>query len=271
MSEAKIKQLTDVNNALVYPVTLADSTYVKKQDENGEEYFDNLNNVINDIYDKLLWKALTINNFKMSPSTTNYEVGHTINSLTFTWDTNKRPITITFNNEPLDIENSNSYSQTLTDVIKDTPGSKSYKVIATHKDKDGITDLPPVQVSTSISWNYYVFYGSCLTSDLDNITLSKDNPNKYLYAATKSGITVNVPIDGSLWIAVQSNYKVKNIVDTANQNTPYQLEVVKDDNGNDKNFTYTLPNGETTNYNIYYRYTDDKWTPTITISLESKK
>ena len=301
----EIKQLVNVNNEPIYPVVVTDSVFyteTKIDSETNKEYevsstltdvikelkeksidsleaskvsytHNNNNNVeeaLDNLYDMINWKVLTIDNFKMSPSTTSYEVGTNISSLTFTWDTSRKPNTLTFNNSALTVENDNSYSHPLTNVVKSAPGSNSYKVTATYLDKDGKTNLTAESTSKSISWNYYVFYGSCLTSNLNSITLSRDNTNKYLYATSKSGITMNVPVNSSLWVAVQSDYKVNNIVDTANMNTSYQLEVVKDANGNAKNFSYTLPNNVTVNYNIYYRHTDNVWDPTMTISLAKK-
>jgi hypothetical protein len=92
----------------------------------------------------------------MSPSTTTYEIG-TSQEVTFSWEFNKVPTSVVFNNVSQPLATSGS---TKLNVTRSSHGTLTYKLTAKYKDKD--PDFAEEKVEPTKSINFYnKYYWGC--------------------------------------------------------------------------------------------------------------
>lgn len=288
----EIKQLVNVSNEPIYPVAITDSVYyteTKINSETNEEYevsstltevikelkeksidsleaskvsytHNNNNNVeqaLDNLYDMINWKALTITISK-SPNTSTYEFGDkpnisvTVNVnkvLSNNQEGNKYKLEGGLVNETPSVSD-NQLTYTFSDLKPTT--NTTYKFTGYSKNKDGSDEENTA--STSVSFKYKVFYKvlNWTNDDLDisDFSLSHTDSNYQFYNNTLTFKNIIVTYSNRFCLCVPSNYKITSAKNISSSNAPVEYMQYKN-NGIVYEYTYDY-NDTTSTYNIWY-------------------
>ncbi len=144
-----------------------------------------------DRLDNLEYKPMTITSFSVTPGPI-FEIGSTIDKLTFSWAFNKTPKTVTFNNEAID---NTLTSKELTGLALKT--NKSYTLVA--EDNKGSSASKTV----SVSFLHGVYYGAAesITESGQIISLVRK-----LQAGRNITFEVGAGVNDYIWYCLPTSY-----------------------------------------------------------------
>lgn len=284
-----IKQLIDVNGTLVYPTSHTDAIYYNETttNESGEveieqklltEVIDelkeksidsleaskvsytynnnsNVEQALNNLYDMINWKALTITISK-NPNTTTYEFGDEPNisvivkvnkMLSNNQEGNKYKLEGGLVNKTPSVSD-DQLTYTFSDLNPTI--NTTYKFTGYSKNKDGSDEENTA--STSVSFKYKVFYKvlNWTNDDLDisDFSLSHTDSNYQFYNNTLTFRNIYVTYSNRFCLCVPSNYKITSAKNISSSNAPVDYVQYKN---NENTYGYTYDHNGAT-YNIWY-------------------
>ena len=180
-NEGKILKVNSSGNlALVDPSAIGTDASGVSYTNASYPTLDNVKKTLDNLLAKVYYVAPTINTFTMTPSTTEYEIGSTVNELVFAWTYNK------------DVT-----SQTLTDctLADETVRTATYSTaITTNKTftlnaSDGENS---VSSSKSISFKHKIYWGSSSTIEDFTSAFILGLSGKKFATSTKGSYSMNI-------------------------------------------------------------------------------
>lgn len=180
-NEGKILKVNSSGNlALVDPSAIGTDASGVSYTNTSYPNLDNVKKALDNLISKVYYIAPTIDTFTMTPSTTEYEIGSTVNELVFAWTYNK------------DIT-----SQTLTDctLADETIRTATYSTaITTNKTftlnaSDGEKS---VSSSKSISFKHKIYWGSSSTTEDFTSAFILGLSGKKFATSTKGSYSMNI-------------------------------------------------------------------------------
>ena len=194
--------------------------------------YENVDAALGALFDEVFYVKPQITSFEITPNTTVYEIGNTVNSIKFDWVTNK-----------------NITSQSLTDctltdesvrtATYDTPLSTDKTFTLTVSDgKETAT------ATKQIKFNYKVYYGSAANTDTYDDAFLLGLSNGVLKSNKSGSYTVDVANNEYFYIAMPQSY---------NDSDELSGKIGGFETSFDKvaSFEHTNASGASTTYNVY--------------------
>ena len=194
--------------------------------------YENVDAALGALFDEVFYVKPQITSFEITPNTTVYEIGSTVNSIKFDWVTNK-----------------NITSQSLTDctltdesvrtATYDTPLSTDKTFTLTVSDgKETAT------ATKQIKFNYKVYYGSAANTDTYDDAFLLGLSNGVLKSNKSGSYTVDVADNEYFYIAMPQSY---------NDSDELSGKIGGFETSFDKvaSFEHTNASGASTTYNVY--------------------
>ena len=165
--------------------------YITYYNSNYSDLF-NVSSALDKILDKLYYVKPSITSFNMSPSTTQYEKGQTVSSLSFTWSYNKNITSQSLSN----------CSITLSDrkATYSTPITSNKSFTLTCSDGENTASA-----SKSITFFDKIYWGSKAKSSMDSEFILSLSDSKF--ATAKAGTySMTIPTGEYGYIAIPSSF-----------------------------------------------------------------